>query len=92
MQRVTLSLDPDIGRYGAEMEIDLTEGTTLHTTVERSRGNPENPLSWADLKSKFEGLVTPVLGDDSETLYDDLRGFDQKGALAQVLELLSARR
>ena len=92
MQRVTLSLDPNIGRYGAEMEIDLTEGTALHTTVERSRGNPENPLSWADLKSKFEGLVTPVLGDVSETLYDDLRGFDQKGALAQVLELLSAGR
>lgn len=91
MPRVTLSLDPDIGRYGAEMEIDLANGTSLHTVVERSRGNPENPLSWDDLEAKFDGLVQPVLGDASETLYETLRGFDQPGALAQTLDLVSAR-
>ena len=91
MPRVTLSLDPDIGRYGAEMEIDLADGTPLHTVVERSRGNPENPLSWDDLEAKFDGLVQPVLGDVSETLYETLRGFDQPGALAQTLDLVSAR-
>jgi len=91
MPRVTLSLDPDIGRYGAEMEIDLADGTSLHTVVERSRGNPENPLSWDDLEAKFDGLVQPVLGDASETLYKTLHGFDQPGALAQTLDLVSAR-
>ena len=91
MPRVTLSLDPDIGRYGAKMEIDLADGTPLHTVVERSRGNPENPLSWDDLEAKFDGLVQPVLGDASETLYKTLRGFDQPGALAQTLDLVSAR-
>ena len=88
MPRVTLSLDPDIGRYGAKMEIDLADGTTLSTAIERSRGNPENPLSWADLKAKFDGLVAPVLGDDCATLYETLRSFDRPGALAWTLELV----
>lgn len=88
MPRVSLSLDPDIGRYGAMMEIDLEEGPTLTATVERSRGNPENPLSWDDLKVKFDGLVAPILGDASEALYATLRGFDTPGALTKTLEFV----
>jgi 2-methylcitrate dehydratase PrpD len=91
MPRVSLSLDPDIDRYGAKMEIALEGRETLSATVERSRGNPENPLSWDDLKTKFDGLVVPVLGDTSETLYEALRAFDTPGALAKTLELVGTR-
>ncbi len=92
MPRVTLSLDPDIGRYGAIGEIVLEDGATLGATVERSRGNPENPLSWDDLKAKFDGLVAPVLGENCHALYETLRSFDRPGALAKTLELTGERR
>ncbi len=91
MPRVTLSVNPDIGRYGAIMDIALEDGTVLNATVEISRGNPENPLSWDDLKAKFDGLVLPVLGDDSDTLYETLRSFEQPGALARTLALTGPR-
>ncbi len=92
MPRVTLSINPDIGRYGAIMDIVLEDGTELNATVEISRGNPENPLSWDDLKAKFDGLVAPILGDDCDPLYETLRSFDRPGALAKTLELIGERR
>lgn len=91
MPRVTLSLDPDIGRYGAIMDITLEGGEKLSATVERSRGNPENPMSWDDLKIKFDGLVAPVLGSESETLYETLRDFDAPGGLARTLKLVEPK-
>jgi 2-methylcitrate dehydratase PrpD len=34
----------------------------FQTTVEYPRGNPENPLSDAELVAKFDSLVTPIVG------------------------------
>jgi 2-methylcitrate dehydratase PrpD len=89
MDRVTLSINADVGRYGAIMEITLNDGKTLRTSIERSRGNPENPVSWADLKEKFDGLVQPILGGQTDPLYHALRSFEQPGTLAQVRDLVS---
>lgn len=89
MPLVSLELDPEIGRYGANMEITLQDGSVLETTVPISRGNPENPLDWDDLEAKFEALVEPVLGEDSEFLFETLRNFDRPGALAKILKLVS---
>ncbi|NKB60177.1 MAG: MmgE/PrpD family protein [Alphaproteobacteria bacterium] len=90
MERVTLSVNPDIDRYGAIMDITLSDDSAVNTAVERSRGNPENPLSWDDLSEKFDGLVAPILGANTEPLYETLRRFEQPGSLARTLELTSA--
>ncbi|MBT5108140.1 MAG: MmgE/PrpD family protein [Rhodospirillaceae bacterium] len=88
MGKVELSPDSTVGRYGSVLEIELTDGEVLRATVERSRGNPENPLSWIDLKTKFDGMVEPVLGDRTGALYDALRVIDEPGGLPEIQRLI----
>lgn len=89
MGKVALAVDDRVGRYGSVLDIELADGRILSATVERSRGNPETPLTWDDLGEKFEGLVEPVLGADTGALYAALRGIDAPGGLARVLALVA---
>ncbi len=91
MDRVTLSINADVGRYGAAMDITLKNGETVSASIERSRGNPENPVSWGDLKEKFEGLVSPVLGAKTEALYNTLYSFERSGSFEKMLKLTQAK-
>jgi 2-methylcitrate dehydratase PrpD len=51
-------------------------------------GNPGNPMSWADMRVKFDALVAPVLGErDCAALFDLLRGFDT-GAAKEFMRLV----
>ena len=88
MGKVALSPDSAVGRYGSVLEIELTDGEILRATVERSRGNPENPLSWDDLKTKFDGMVQPILGDRTSALYDALHAIDEPDGLSGIRTLL----
>ena len=89
MGKVVVSVDAAMGRYGSRLDIDLATGETLSMTVAHSRGNPENPLSWEYLKAKFDGLVEPVLGKDTDALYDAIRTFEAPGAFGQILAIVA---
>jgi 2-methylcitrate dehydratase PrpD len=44
---------------------------SFEATVEYPRGNPENPLSDADLVAKFRSLAVPIVGEGTcEELHD----------------------
>jgi hypothetical protein len=46
-------------------------------------------MDWADMRRKFMAMVEPVLGADSETLFDLLRNFGEDGQLEKINALLS---
>jgi 2-methylcitrate dehydratase PrpD len=48
----------------ARLRITLADGRTLVSEPARARGNPENPLSDAELLDKYRALATPVLGPE----------------------------
>ena len=48
----------------ARVTIETPRGA-FQTTVEHPRGNPENPLSDAELATKFRALTAPIVGDDA---------------------------
>lgn len=48
-------------QWRAKITIETTSGTHTGRT-EYAKGEPENPLSWADLVEKYEGLTEPVMG------------------------------
>ena len=50
--------------WPTRVEIELANGDVLRGAAEFPRGNPENPVSDADLEEKFIDLVTPRLGPD----------------------------
>ncbi|MDR3633874.1 MAG: MmgE/PrpD family protein [Isosphaeraceae bacterium] len=46
------------------VRVTLSDGRTLQSTVRHPPGHDKNPLSDAQLRQKFDGLVVPVLGPD----------------------------
>ena len=73
----------------ARMEVELDNGQTRLADVGVSLGNPENPMSWADMARKFTPLVKPRLGAQTEQLFDLLRGFENSGSHLRAMALVS---
>jgi 2-methylcitrate dehydratase PrpD len=68
MQRIDKSLDPAVdaafpGRRGARVTITLRDGRQLSLLQPDRKGDPELPLSDADLEAKLMELATPVIGE-----------------------------
>lgn len=68
MGKVELTADPELSRNfprqrAARVEIELTDGRRLAHFQPTRKGDPEMPLSDAELNDKFLELATPVLGD-----------------------------
>lgn len=84
MHRVTKALDPEIdaafpGRRAARVEITLRDGRRyIHLQPDR-KGDPELPLSDAELGDKLLELASPVIGGDgARGLLDSLWALDNR--------------
>jgi 2-methylcitrate dehydratase PrpD len=68
MQRIDKALDPVVDgafpeRRGARVAITLRDGRQLNLLQPDRKGDPELPLSDADLEGKLMELATPVIGE-----------------------------
>ena len=67
MPKVTVSLDPELadaypGRRAAKVWITLNDGRELYRYQPTRKGDPDAPLSDAELSEKFTELAAPVIG------------------------------
>lgn len=67
MRRVTVVLDPACdaafpGARSAKLEVALTDGRVLHHHQTTRHGDPDDPLTDAELTDKFFELATPAIG------------------------------
>jgi 2-methylcitrate dehydratase PrpD len=75
--------------HSAYLDVTLETGETLRGQTDIVLGHPENPMSWDDLKVKFEGLVVPVLGASKAVeLFECGRAFGAPGTLERMGKLL----
>ena len=70
MQRVTVVLDPGCdaafpGARSAVVEIELADGRTLRHHQTTRHGDPDDPLTDAELTDKFFELTTPAVGREA---------------------------
>ena len=68
MAKVELSADPELSRNfprqrAARVEIETTDGRALSHFQETRKGDPELPLSDAELNDKYLELAAPVISD-----------------------------
>ena len=66
MSRVQSAQDPSLeanypSRWPAWAEIEARDGRRLRAEVEYPKGDPENALSWDELKDKFRDITRPVV-------------------------------
>ncbi len=69
MPKVSVSLAPDLadaypGRRAARIRLELNDGRVFDHEQPTRKGDPEAPLTDAELDAKFSELVVPVLGRD----------------------------
>jgi 2-methylcitrate dehydratase PrpD len=60
--RIHAEADPTVSHSQAVATARLRDGSSVTVNVEAASGTPENPLSAADLRAKFDDLVEPKLG------------------------------
>ena len=71
------------------VEVHLNDGQTLRADVPLALGNPGNPMSWSGMEAKFGGLVEPILGKETQPLFEALRRFEAPGTLARVIKMVA---
>jgi 2-methylcitrate dehydratase PrpD len=90
LPRIELEVVQDQPQYEAHMDVYLDDGTHLHEDTAIVLGHADNPMSEADFRGKFEGLVVPVLGPDATAqLYELLNEFERPGNFTRVMALLA---
>jgi len=90
LPRIELEVVQDQPQYEAHLDVYLDDGTYLHEDTAIVLGHADNPMSEADFRGKFEGLVVPVLGPDATAqLYELLNDFERPGNFTRVMALLA---
>lgn len=87
MSRITKSLDPEVdaafpGRRGARVQVTLRDGRRFAHLQSDRKGDPELPLSDADLEGKLVDLAAPAMGEAAtRALIGRIRGLAEGGRL-----------
>ena len=92
-EQVELRPDPALTGVQSVVDIELDDGTTLTARCDHPRGSAENPLSRAQIESKFrtyaEGVLAPAAIDGTIKAVDDLENL---GSVRKLMEMLAAPR
>ena len=91
--RRSAASDATLGHRAATVEIGLKDGTQLRHHQPTRKGDPDAPLSDAELAAKFLELASPALGDtEANDLLVTLGELDMLDAAAiAVLGISGAR-
>jgi len=91
MGKVTVSLDPELAdaypaRRAARVTVTLRDGRVLERYQPTRKGDPDMPLSDADLTAKFRELTVPAVGEAAAARLEAaiLRGDALPGAVPLV--------
>ncbi|MET0183709.1 MAG: MmgE/PrpD family protein [Caulobacterales bacterium] len=89
MKRVTVSIDPELAnaypeRRAARVAITLRDGGVLERYQPTRKGDPDAPLTDAELIAKFHELTAPQIGEAAAAKLEDalLKGRDLPGSIA----------
>ncbi|HEY1342093.1 MAG TPA: hypothetical protein VGF59_31510, partial [Bryobacteraceae bacterium] len=70
LARTRVAVEPDLtakypAAWPARVTVTLANGEVLRAAADYPRGNPENPVSTAELEDKLRSLVAPRFGDET---------------------------
>ena len=94
MDRVECVTDPKLDAltpklFPAWAEVRTTDGRTLRSDLTYPKGDPENPVTWEEMREKFNTLSAPVIGSQRQqeiiAAIDSLEQMDDVRQLASLL-------
>ena len=78
-------------KWAVEVTVETTDGAYTRES-DFARGEPENPMSWADVVEKYESLTEPVLGERSARVLRERIADLEDVSVADLLEPVTAER
>ena len=70
------------------MTVKLRDGRVLVSQVDYPKGSIQNPMNDAEMRSKFESLAVPVIGEArARELADQVQNLEKVASVRQLLEL-----
>ena len=87
--KVTLVPDPRLAETAASLLVTCSDGSIMTEQTLIAKGNPDNPMTWADMYEKFKPLVEPTLGAQTLELFEILKNFEQPNHLNKLEKILA---
>ena len=84
---------PDSDRFNTELDVvvNLKSGKQLRKTVRQARGEPEVPLTDAEIQDKFRAMAAPVVGTErAEDIIVTVDKLEQLNSVRELTEKLTA--
>jgi len=80
-------------KWPAKVSIRTKAGKEYDTQIDFPKGDPENPLSWAELTAKFTNLASSVFTKSRvEEIVTRVRGLETEKNMASFSEILAGNR
>ncbi len=97
MARIRVEVDTGLDqgypdKRGAAADIVVRDGRRYSGFIENARGEPEYPLTAAEIENKFLTLATDVLGDHAERVRDMVMGLEKLADINLLTACLNATR
>ena len=95
MRKIVCVEDPHLEKdfprkWRASVKITAKDGQEFSTEIEYPKGDPENPLSWEELISKFKGLAGSVYSEERlDQIVTELRRLEMKKDFSSFSKLLA---
>jgi 2-methylcitrate dehydratase PrpD len=89
--RVRSRVDPDYpgpGRFKGAVEITLRDGSTRSFTQEHNRGSAENPMTYAELRAKFDDNASDILDPEArDHLAEWIANVEHLGGVSPLIDM-----
>ncbi len=95
MQRVHIVTDKELERefpkkWPAKAWIHTKSGNIYHAEVEYPKGDPENPLTWDEMISKFNNLTSSIFSEQRrQQIIDRIRTLEKEEYFPKFAEILA---
>ena len=97
-QRIEVVEDPELDslgdrfRYAVQLEVVLTDGTSIREKVLHAKGSEENPVGETELEEKFRLLASKAIKESQiERLYDTVHRLEKVEDMKILSTLLVSR-
>ena len=96
LNKVEVVADAEIEAVFPELQrvivtVTTTDGKEFTKQLDYPKGDPRNPLTDAEIETKFDALASPVLSDDArKRLKEAVWGLEKLGSITELMDLCKA--
>ncbi|WP_102026607.1 MmgE/PrpD family protein [Salirhabdus sp. Marseille-P4669] len=92
MKKVKVEVDPEMDKaypekWGAKVEVKLTNGEVITKQADFPKGDPENPVTQNDLVEKFMELVSDIPQSKRQSLATNLLSIEKLESVDELFEV-----